>query len=81
MMAKHRHLTSQKFTLTAFCRLSVLTLTVTAELPSLSRLKPTMTAVLPSPLRGITGDATFVRVIYENGIAHDAMPRHETGQT
>ncbi len=73
MTAKRRHLTSQKFTLTVFCRLSVLALTVTAELPSLSRLKPTMTAVLPSPLRGITGDANFVQAIYENGITYDAI--------
>lgn len=71
--AKRCHLTSQKFTLTAFCRLSVLVLTVTAELPSLSRLKPTMTAVLPSPVRGITGNAAFVQAIHENGITHDAI--------
>ena len=40
-----------------------------------------MTAVLPSPLSGITGDVTFVRAISENGIIHDAILRDETGQT
>jgi len=28
---------------------------------------------VPSPVRGITGDANFVRAIYENGITHDAI--------
>jgi len=46
---------------------------MTAELPSLNQLRLTMTAVLPSPLSGITGDVTFVRTIYENGITHDAI--------
>ena len=38
-----------------------------------------MTAVFPSPLRGITGDVTFVRAIYENGITYDAIAKAWNG--
>ena len=44
---------------------------MTAELPSLGRLQPTMTALLPSPSRGIISDAAFV---HSTSMASTVMP-------